>query len=1343
MVVAGPPLFQRSPRLVPQVPAPEFEIPPPPSGPPQPSTSLSAVLLMLLPTLAGALVMYLIGRGRGGSPWIYVGMSLPMVAISAGIHVVRMLTQRRQFERQVEERERRYQQILESIATQAQQAVAEQGRILTDLDPDPLICAERVAGRSSRLWERSPGEEDFLRIRLGFGSLPAAVKVKAPRPPGAEEPDPLLLEALRIPEAFNRADGLPILLPLREAGVVGVVGPRAVVLDAVRSLLCHLAVHHAPDEAKVAAIFPSDEVGDWAWMRWLPHVWNSGKARLLAADGDGADRLAGDLYELLQRRKHRRSPMGSGEKVAFVPWYMVVLGDLSLVEKDPLLPLLLREGASLGAVTLVLAGRKEDLPKECRAIVQVNGTKGELILTSPALAEHPFTPDQFQPGKAEEMARSLAPIRLHQLAASAEIPSRVTLLDLLRLRRVEEVDALALWREAEPYRSLGVPLGMGPGGEPLLIDIHERGHGPHGLVAGATGSGKSELLQTLVAALAFHFHPHELALVLVDYKGGGMANAFAGLPHLVGTITNLGGNLTRRALAALKAELRRRQRLLGEAGVNQVDAYLKLRRRGQPLEPLPHLLMIVDEFAELKSDQPDFMRELVSAVRVGRSLGVHLILATQKPAGVVDEQIWSNARFRLCLRVERPEDSQEVLKSPDAAFITAAGRAYFQVGNNERFDLFQAGWGGAPYQPETEAMTDWTEICEVGLDGTRYPLQPQSRAPVVGGDGQAQLTVLLDHIRESAARAGIGPLAGPWLPPLPERVLLEDLCPSGEGWDGAGSWRPASTWMEIPVGMIDDPDRQVQEPLCLGVGKEGHLMVYGAPGSGKTTFLQTLVIALARRYSPADCQIYVVDAGGRSLAGLGALPHVGAVVLGDESERVHRLMRLLMQELEGRKQLLGEAGVNTLGAYRQTGGSSLPAVLLVLDSYTTFAQSYPDLEEQLAQIAREGGSLGLHLALAASGPSQIRAKVASNITMAVALQLTDRSDYGMVVGRTGGLEPMPVSGRGLIKGAPPLEFQTALPVAGEAEWQRAQELRALCQAMDQAWSGPRPRPVRTLPDLVSLAEAAGPACDDSGLPMAPVALEVESLDPFAVPMAEGPHFLVTGPAESGKTTLLQAWALGLAEGWSPDRLHLYLVDMGAGGLSALRRLPHVQAYAAASVQAESLVEALDKALQERRTLVEEARRGGQEPPGPSLLLSRFPALVVMMDDVEAFRDGASPAVRDRLEQMLRRDRGLGFHLVVAGLSSLLGQLSYEGMIKSLKEGQTGLVLGSTEHSDLQLLNIRIPGETGRLLPAGLGFYARRGRWRRIKVASPHVGVRRLIDHVERIIVRWNRVMGVE
>lgn len=1309
-----PPLFQRSPRLHPDLPGGEAEFPAPGAAPSPPGISLFSMALSVLPGLLGAVIMYAFVRPGGAHSPAYMLYSLPVMLLGFAAQIGNYLMQKNRYRRAAQEREAGYKAVLDEHRKQLDQARDLQRRILLAAGPAPGECADRAERLDARLWERSPQDADFLALRLGLGTQPFGIKVKAPRQETALNPDPLLRVAQGLAAQFAQVEGVPIALPLREVGAAGVAGPRTAVVQAVRALALQIAAHHSPDEVNLVALFPAEEAGDWAWLRWLPHVHRDDGTRLLAADRAGAHRLLADLYDLFNRRKVQAAFQRDAQWApAPLPWYVFILADARLTEHEAVIPLLLREGQGLGAVSLVLAERREDLPKECRGIAEVvGGGAGTLTLTAPRLTQQPFAPDEATVTVSERLSRALAPVELNRIASAAEIPGKVTLLDLLGAGRVEDLDVLARWGSSTPDRTLAVPIGMRAGGEQLLLDLHDKFHGPHGLVAGATGAGKSELLQTFIAALAVSYHPHDVTFLMVDFKGGGMANFFRGLPHLVGTMTNLAeGNLARRALDALKAELKRRQRALGDAGVNHISDYLRLRREGAPLEPLPHLIIVADEFAELKQAQPEFMREFVSTVRVGRSLGVHLVLATQKPAGVVDEQIWSNTRFRLCLRVERPEDSRDVLKCADAAGITGAGRAFFQVGNNEVFELFQAGWGGAPYDPERQAAGPVVSVAEVGLSGERYPLNP---APVPGQQGGGavvtQLEAVLEHVRQAAETSEIRPLNGPWLPPLPARLPLAEL-----GADDGGRW------LEPMVGLLDDPEHQRQEPLRLPLGREGHLAVYGAPGTGKTTFLQTLVLSAALAHSPADLHVYLVDGSGRSMAPLAGLPHAGGVMAADEAERITRLMRLLAQEMADRKERFARTGVGTLAAYRQSGVSEgpVPGILVGVDNYPAFAAAYPDCDETLAQIAREGGGLGIHLALSAHTPAAVRSRLSSNITLAAALTLADRGEYGTAVGRTGGLEPLPAPGRGLVKGSPPLEFQTALPAPGETEWERAVALKAIVQELNQGWTGARPRPVQVLPEVVPLCELLTP---DGAPGPAPVGLEVESLAAFCPDLAEGPHFLISGPVESGKTTFLQTWLLALAATRAPEHLRLWLADTGgSGGLAPLQRLPHVQGYITDG-------NALAEALASIGEMLQERRQTGTGAAGE-------PRLVLAIHDFDGFREGVPPGTRERLEQMVRRDRGLGLHLMVCGASAVFNQ-SMDGFCRALRELQTGVVLGSSDMNDLSVFNLRLPpGESGRLLPPGLGYFVRRGRYRKIKAATPHAGDLTLGAWVERLAAR--------
>lgn len=1336
----GRPTFQRSPRHPIEVTSAEIEVPAPPPAPMRPQMSaLSVVLPGIFAVVALGATLALTQMNPLAS-----ALSFGFMAISSLTAIINYGQQQRAYKKAVEERESRYRAALNSIRQQLTTLHGQHRQALTANDPALEECWARVSRQPTvdrRLWERSPKDGDFLSLRLGLGERPSPVTLKVPRPPDPTAVDPLFEEAQKLGREFAVLSDVPICLPLAEAMVAGLAGSREAVLNLVRGLVIQIATHHSPDEVKIVAVFPAHEADRWDWLRWLPHVWTDDRsARFLACERDAAHRLLTGLFDQLGRRQAQTAATrGDGTAPRPLPQYVFLFADARLVENEPILPLLLAGNSALGACALFLADRSEHLPKECQAVVETTGSEGRLLQTAPKTSRATFRADEAPLDLADRLARRLAPIRLQRLSAVTEIPRVVPLLDLFGVAAVEELDVAKQWQQSDPVRSLAVPIGRRAAGQLVTLDLHDGSQGPHGLVAGTTGSGKSELLQALVASLAVHFHPYQVVFVLVDYKGGGMAGALQGLPHLVGTITNLQGGMAWRALAALKSELQRREHLLAQAGVANIHEYQKQLQLGRVKEPLPHLVIIVDEFAELKTELPEFIGELVRTARVGRSLGVHLILATQKPAGVVSEEIWANSSFRICLRVERPEDSQEVLKRPDAAGLSkdTPGRAYLQVGAAPLME-FQAAWGGAPYRPDGRAVGNPEAIAEVALDGSRRPLQRpfQSGTSSVAGK---QLQVLVAFLKEVAQRQGIRPLPGPWLPPLPEQLPLDRVRPD-EGFDGR-QWRPVTTWLEPAVGLLDDPAQQVQAPLRLPLGKEGHLAVYGAPSTGKTTFLQTLALSLALSYSPRDVHMYLLDFGGRALTALAGLPHVGGVILADEQERLTRLMRFLVREMEERKARFAQAGVTTLRAYRAAGTDPLPAIVVMLDNYAAFNDLYRDtpVEENLVQVTREGGNLGIHVVLTAINPSSVKTKIASNITAAVAFRLADKGEYSMAVGRTGGLEPAPVAGRGLVKGNPPLEFQTALPVAGATEAERAANLAALVETLSRAWTGPRARPVPVLPAVVPLCDllppkVAWPPPPADGSLAAPLGLEVEDLQPFVLDLHEGPHFLIAGPLQSGKTTLLQSWLLALAEQYPPRRLRLYLADFGRGGLRPLARLPHADnRYLRDDDSLAAALAEIAQVLKERRALLEETRHAaGGFLDDERAWLAGHPALVLAVDDFDAFQFALQFGTKERLEHLIRRERDLGFHVLLAGNVGDLNN-SFDPWVKALKELQTGFLLGSSDAGDLQLFNLRLPlGEGGKPLPPGQGFFARRGRYRKVKVASCQTGATTLLPWISHL-----------
>ena len=761
-------LFKRSPRIMPNLPEGKVEIVAPASAPTKPTVSLVTILVPIGGFAISIAMMTLISDSATSMLF-----SVPMMLGTSAVSIVNFRQQHKKFKQKTENREVNYQRHLADQQKKLEKMYRQQGNALQEIDPSPKKCLERVSKVDSRLWERSPHDEDFLSLRLGEGDQPFDVDIKLPRKDPTQDIDPLIQEAYKIGKSFETVRDVPVNLHLVKAGVGGIAGARSHILNLARALIVQLATHHSPNEVKIVAIFPSSEKEKWEWMRWLPHVWTDDRQkRFLACYQDSAHKLMTGLYNQLQRRKLALEA-NRDTKTIPLPRYVIFMADPGLAAGEPLLPLLLQNGGALGAYPIFLGDKPDNLPQGCRSIASVGPINSRLIHTDKT-PQKDFLPDQVSVKDVDSFARSMAPLRLLHMTSAAEIPHLVTLMDILDVDRVENLDIPSRWQNSKPHKTLVVPMGKKAGGEFMLLDLHARAHGPHGLGAGTTGSGKSELLQSFIAALAANYHPHELTLVLIDYKGGGMSDAFAKLPHLVGTITNLEGNLAARSLRSLQAEMRRRQILLGQAKENNIDDYIPKVRAGKVQQPMPHLIIIVDEFAELATQMPDFMKELVSVARLGRSLGVHLILTTQKPSGVINEQIWSNSRFRFCLRVERPEDSRDVLKRPDAANLTRPGQAFLQVGNNEIFEEFQSGWSGAPYQPGGFVVRNPHEVLEVTLDGARQSLQLSPRPMRIETAG-TQLEAVVNHIHQVAKNMGLTPLPGPWLPPLPDFIALAPM----------------------------------------------------------------------------------------------------------------------------------------------------------------------------------------------------------------------------------------------------------------------------------------------------------------------------------------------------------------------------------------------------------------------------------------------------------------------------------------------------------------------------------------------------------------------------------------
>ena len=1089
------PEYHRSPRIIYRSSEDKILINPPGAEPQKPSDEL---LKLIMPPLimVGVTLLITIFQPRG----LYIIATVSMSVVSVIFSVQGFFKNRKKYKEDKKERVELYHLYLKDKAKDLEQLSRKQREGMFYHFPAIEDLTKMVKRYDSRIYEKTPLHFDFLAYRLGLGKVPTSYELKYGQEERSGKKDALEEEGYALFQAHQKIDNLPIVASLNR-GPVGYVGPRPIVLEQLQLLVAQLAVFHSYHDLTIIPIIPEEEKESWDWMRWLPHATlQDMNVRSFVYNQRTRDQVLNSLNQILKLRKAQKEEEKANDTKIFHPHYVVLITDETLILDHVIMEFFREDPTELGCSIIYVADVLSSLSENIQTVISIKDrNQGQLLLQEGVLRELDFQLDHFPEGYDKEaISRGLAPLKhIQQLKSS--IPDSVTFLEMYQAETFNDLKVLSRWESHAPYQSLAVPIGLRGKDDLVYLNLHEKAHGPHGLIAGTTGSGKSETIQSYILSLAVNFHPHDVAFLLIDYKGGGMANLFKDLPHLLGTITNLDGAQSMRALASINAEIHRRERLFGQYGVNHINQYQKKFKLGEATEPLPHLFLISDEFAELKVNQPDFIKELVSIARVGRSLGVHLILATQKPSGVVDDQIWSNSRFKLALKVADRGDSMEMLRTADAAEITQTGRAYLQVGNNEVYELFQTAWSGADYQPEKD---------QLGIeDHTIYLINELGQYEVLNQDLSGldmaeeikevptELDVIVQEINHLHQQEGIAAVAQPWLPPLKERITLDEL----------DKVVPIEAWQKrtapsVLIGVADIPQAQKQEAVAIDLSKDGNILLYGSPGTGKTTFLQTVAMDLARKQSPENLTMYLLDFGTNGLAPLTQLPHVADSLLLDQTEKIQKFIRIINRELDRRKKLLSEHGIGTIALYREVTGKQEPTMVILMDSYESMKDEpyETDLFKLFMRISREGLSIGVHLIITASRQNNLRAQLYSNFKHQLTLPQNDISEVRGIVGATPLAATMEdIKGRALMKRDEVDVVQFALPVAGDNDIQIINNLRDQVQNLKEMWTGHTPAGIPMVPD--ELTEAAFYGREDVAALLdegkVPLGLDLETVEP--------------------------------------------------------------------------------------------------------------------------------------------------------------------------------------------------------------------------------------------------------
>ncbi len=703
--------FHRAPRYYtnPEDETIEIEAPPSPKAITKKPIwmTIGPSFTMAIPMLLGSVVAIMSAKSSGGEASIYMFTGIFTALSSAIVGAFWAVTNIRYTGKETIKEERNRQEVYSAYLADREEVIKEKyekySAFLHQIYPD-AVAVSNYDQASKELWNRNRRHDDFLSPRIGLGDTEFPLEIVIPKEKFSLFTDELADRPGKIKKRYSNLQKVPIRLDLFANRLFGVVGGegKSGCYSFVRTLVAQIAACNCYTDVKIVLLYDRvHDDGAWEYVYWLPHVWSEDKkTRYIASNKTETSEV---LYELLQVFRMRTEAEQSKKNPLPKPYYVMIIVNPELLDEEPISKYILNGDVSCGLTTFLLTDSEENLPNECENIIRSDGQDAVVYNLNNEKVQA-VTLDQVSGRNLEKFARNVLSIRVNETESGTDVPSSMTFFEMYNASKLKDFNVLENWKKNRTYETMKAMIGVKAGGAPCYLDIHEKYHGPHGLVAGTTGSGKSETLQTYMLSLALNYSPDDIGFFIIDFKGGGMSGLFQGLPHLIGSISNLSGNQVRRAMISIKSENKRRQRLFSENNVNNINLYTKLYKNGEVKVPLPHMFIIVDEFAELKREEPEFMKELISVAQVGRSLGVHLILSTQKPSGTVDDNIWSNSKFKLCLRVQDKQDSNDMLHKPDAAYITQAGRGYLQVGNDEVYELFQSGYSGAFYDENAEGM---------------------------------------------------------------------------------------------------------------------------------------------------------------------------------------------------------------------------------------------------------------------------------------------------------------------------------------------------------------------------------------------------------------------------------------------------------------------------------------------------------------------------------------------------------------------------------------------------------------------------------------------------------------
>ncbi len=1277
------PKFNRNTRIKYKVCEDKIEVLDPPSQPTKPKDNIFTRLLPSMGMLitSGAMAFF------GGTMVIFSAISGAMAIITS---VIGIREGKKEYKENVKDRIEKYTSYIERKREEIQNCRTEEKKVLEEIYISPETEKQRIEQFSWQLFDRTQTDDDFLHVRLGRGDILSKREINYKKQEKLEIDDDLQKMPEQLSEEYKNIHDAPVVVDFHAINAIGVVGTYAYRYEQMKNIIFDIISRQYHSDVKFVLIAKNEHKKEVLRFRFLPQVKNDILGvRNIVCDDESKNLMLEYLYKEFTIREQNKK---------YENEIVIFFFDEYGFRTHPISKFI-DKARDLGITFVFFGNSVDEIPQRCDYIISIKDDQSAVLIKAENQNEATsFVYPGIQNEYLDSIIQILAPIYTEEISLESTLTKSISMFELLNILTVEDLDLTARWNSTQVFKSMSAPIGVSKAGI-VSLDLHDKAHGPHGLVAGTTGSGKSELLQTYVLAMATLFHPYEVAFVIIDFKGGGMVNQFTDLPHLLGAITNIDGKEINRSLKSIKAELQKRQRLFAEAEVNHIDKYIKKYKAKEVTIPLPHLIIIVDEFAELKAEQPEFMKELISAARIGRSLGVHLILATQKPSGQVNEQIWSNSRFKLCLKVQTPEDSNEMLKSPLAAEIKEPGRAYLQVGNNEIFELFQSAYSGAPERTEGPGIKEF-KIFELTESGKRALIYEQKKSK---GQSQAsnrsQLDAIVQYVSQYADERHIERLPSICLPSLAEVI---DFTTQKREKSDIG--------VRVDFGIFDDPDNQFQGTYSVDL-TEQNIMIIGSAQTGKTNLLQVIIRNIAEKYTPQEVNLYIIDFASMVLKNFERLNHVGGVVIPSEDEKLKNLMKLLYGEITSRREKLLSEGVSSYRAYREAGKTDLPFIVLLIDNVTALKELYFQDDDELLNLCREGLSVGISIVIANAQTSGIGYKYLSNFSARIAMYCNDTSEYGSLFDHC--RETVDdVKGRCLVEiEKEHLDCQTYLAFKGEKEYDRAKEIHSFVDKINADNRTLKAKRIPLIPQLLTEEYVISNFGNEMQEPFRVMeGLDYETIDPFVLDYKNLGAIAVSSKDLQDQVNFIK-YNISVLQQMYPQKTEIYIVDDIQKALSELKTRENVKYYDFIASNSLELVKKLEERVRERYEALITDEDILKREPLLLLILNSRDAVEMISNDMSAL---------SAYENIVGRYKNMNIAVIVGNYENTNVSYSSPEILKKLRDSRHFIFFDDLSALKVFDVPLSVLRQFKKPIEKGDCYYIKDAECRKIKTTFPTV-----------------------